>query len=250
MSSHEHEGRRRIRWPRRRRSQLLVVALVAVTAVVPVAWANHQFSDVPTGSPHHGDISSIVAAGITGGCGAGVYCPDQAVRRDQMASFLTRGLPRLAMDSTTDAPDLPSSNATVAVIAETMVVAGVSGTQYVKVDAFAQLNTGPSTACPCTIEAQITDTTTAQSSPLLFYDVFAGPGGDIDDVVEISFAFTATPGTHNYRLDMAIDSNAGVAAALPLTNAAIMVTSSPFNQSAGGGALSPPPTAQPTNSDG
>lgn len=50
------------------------------------------FSDVPATNPHGADIDAIAAAGITLGCGAAVYCPTDAVRRDQMASFLRRAL--------------------------------------------------------------------------------------------------------------------------------------------------------------
>ena len=37
-------------------------------------------------------IQSVYQAGITGGCGGGSYCPNQAVTRAQMAVFLERGM--------------------------------------------------------------------------------------------------------------------------------------------------------------
>lgn len=43
-------------------------------------------------SIHEGDIDALAAAGITSGCAADRFCPDQPVRRDEMASFLTRAL--------------------------------------------------------------------------------------------------------------------------------------------------------------
>ena len=50
------------------------------------------FSDVPcTPGSGFGDwIEELAAQGITGGCGAGVYCPTNPVRRDQMAVFLLK----------------------------------------------------------------------------------------------------------------------------------------------------------------
>jgi D-alanyl-D-alanine carboxypeptidase len=42
------------------------------------------------GSPHERDIERLAAAGITGGCAAGRFCPAQAVRRAEMATFLVR----------------------------------------------------------------------------------------------------------------------------------------------------------------
>ena len=43
-------------------------------------------------SPHQADINSLAEAGITTGCGPGLFCPTASVTRQQMASFLTRAL--------------------------------------------------------------------------------------------------------------------------------------------------------------
>lgn len=93
-TSSQDQQTRRIRMPRRWWTRALLVTTVVAAVAAPAAWANHQFSDVPNSNPHHNDISTIATAGITTGCGAGIYCPDQFVRRDQMASFLRRGLGR------------------------------------------------------------------------------------------------------------------------------------------------------------
>jgi hypothetical protein len=47
-----------------------------------------DFGDVPCPSQFADWIEQLAAEGITGGCGSGNYCPQQAVRRDQMAAFL------------------------------------------------------------------------------------------------------------------------------------------------------------------
>lgn len=47
------------------------------------------FDDIG-GNVHASAINAIAAAGITLGCADGRYCPADPVRRDQMASFLTR----------------------------------------------------------------------------------------------------------------------------------------------------------------
>jgi spore germination protein YaaH len=44
------------------------------------------------GSPHESDINRVAEAGIAFGCGAYLFCPGQAVTREQMASFLARAL--------------------------------------------------------------------------------------------------------------------------------------------------------------
>lgn len=51
-----------------------------------------QFVDVPPSSSHFGSVNAVAKQGITAGCDRSQvrYCPSGAVRRDQMASFLTR----------------------------------------------------------------------------------------------------------------------------------------------------------------
>jgi hypothetical protein len=53
------------------------------------AVSTGPFTDLGA-SPHAGDINAIASAGVTLGCAAGRYCPEAAVRRDEMASFLAR----------------------------------------------------------------------------------------------------------------------------------------------------------------
>ncbi len=49
------------------------------------------FTDVPASHWAGGFIEQLSREGVTGGCGAGLYCPESAVRRDQMAAFLVKG---------------------------------------------------------------------------------------------------------------------------------------------------------------
>ncbi len=49
------------------------------------------FSDVPCSSSFAPWIEQMAAEGITGGCGGGKFCPQDPVRRDQMAVFLMKG---------------------------------------------------------------------------------------------------------------------------------------------------------------
>ena len=48
------------------------------------------FSDVTCPSTFANWIEAFAAEGITGGCGTGLYCPQNPVRRDQMAVFLLK----------------------------------------------------------------------------------------------------------------------------------------------------------------
>ena len=49
------------------------------------------FADVPCPSTFANWIETMAAEGITGGCGGGNFCPQNPVRRDQMAVFLLKG---------------------------------------------------------------------------------------------------------------------------------------------------------------
>ena len=53
--------------------------------------ATDYFTDDETSS-HEDNINRVAAAGITTGCGPGLYCPNANVTREQMASFLVRAL--------------------------------------------------------------------------------------------------------------------------------------------------------------
>ena len=52
--------------------------------------ASRDYFNDDNGSVHEGNINRIAAAGITGGCGGGRFCPDSVVTREQMAAFLHR----------------------------------------------------------------------------------------------------------------------------------------------------------------
>ena len=49
-----------------------------------------DFTDVPSSSPYHGPVETILRDGITSGCGGGNYCSTSSVTRAQMAVFLLR----------------------------------------------------------------------------------------------------------------------------------------------------------------
>ena len=67
------------------------VTLEYVLQVSP-APGTATFPDVPTGDLGFQYVEALVASGITGGCGAGLYCPDSPVTRRQMAIFIAKAL--------------------------------------------------------------------------------------------------------------------------------------------------------------
>jgi hypothetical protein len=80
------------------------------------------------GSIHEADINRIAAAGITLGCAPGLFCPEQAVTREQMASFLVRAY-RLPTGAVNPFPDVTSAHAPdVAALAAAGVTSGCSAT--------------------------------------------------------------------------------------------------------------------------
>lgn len=69
---------------------LVVLAALLALAVPATGWASDAFGDVPEGNVHHDAIGAIADAGVTQGCAPGRYCPDRAVQRDEMGSFMAR----------------------------------------------------------------------------------------------------------------------------------------------------------------
>lgn len=69
-----------------------------------LAWVLELPYGDSVSSPFYADIMWLVAEGITGGCAAGAFCPNDPVTRGQMASFLTRalGLPPASTDYFSD----------------------------------------------------------------------------------------------------------------------------------------------------
>ena len=72
---------------------LLVVTVVVLLAVPVVAVAADRFTDVPSTNIFHDDIAWLADAGITLGCNPPIndeFCPEEPVKRQQMAAFMRR----------------------------------------------------------------------------------------------------------------------------------------------------------------
>jgi hypothetical protein len=75
------------------RSQMAVFLLRGIHSssyVPPAVGGSSGFGDVSPDYWAAAWIKQLAAAGITGGCGSGNYCPEYPVTRDQMAVFLLR----------------------------------------------------------------------------------------------------------------------------------------------------------------
>ena len=76
------------------RAQMAVFLLKSKfgSAYLPPAATGAVFTDVPDSNPFAPWIENLAALGITGGCGGGLYCPNNPVTRQQMAVFLLKTL--------------------------------------------------------------------------------------------------------------------------------------------------------------
>ncbi len=65
---------------------------ISYRLAVSPAPASATFTDVPTDHPFFQFVEALAASGITAGCAADQFCPDNPVTRGQMAVFLTKAL--------------------------------------------------------------------------------------------------------------------------------------------------------------
>lgn len=68
-----------------------MASLLVRSLAVPPAVTPDYFTD-DDGSTHERNIDALAEAGLTGGCGPDVFCPESPVTRGQMLAFLYRGL--------------------------------------------------------------------------------------------------------------------------------------------------------------
>ncbi len=109
------------------RAQMAAFIIRARYGKVPYSYpATPYFSDVPASDFFFPVIQKMAQAGITHGCGVGLYCPDATLTRGQMAVFVVTGLLNQLLASSTPAitKALPNSATTGQVI--TVTLSGVN----------------------------------------------------------------------------------------------------------------------------
>ncbi len=117
----------------------VLVAVMATAlpglAATPEADGLGPFADVD-GSVHEADVAALWAAGITAGCGEWLYCPDEAVSREEMAAFLARALQLPRVDGA-GFLDVAGSQfeADIDAIAAAGITAGCDESEYCPADA-------------------------------------------------------------------------------------------------------------------
>jgi hypothetical protein len=93
------------------------------------------FDDVPCSSQFAPWIEALAAEGITSGCGGDNYCPQQAVRRDQMAVFLLKAafpdfVPDPCVGTFADVPCSSPFAPWVEALAAGQITGGCGGNNY------------------------------------------------------------------------------------------------------------------------
>ena len=106
------------------------MASLLVRALPVGSSSADAFSD-DTGSVHEQNINTLAAAGITSGCGGDRFCPNSAVTRGQMATFLVNALdlPSTITDYFRD-DDGSVHEANVNALAASGITAGCSATSF------------------------------------------------------------------------------------------------------------------------
>lgn len=118
--------------PSRQITRAQMATLVVRARDLPQTGRSY-FTDVSR-SPHAGAINALAAAGITGGCGGGRFCPDEPVSRGQMATFLDRAwdLPAPLLSLLDPFTDIATSvhRAAIKAVARAGITLGCGDGQY------------------------------------------------------------------------------------------------------------------------
>jgi hypothetical protein len=141
------------------RLRIGIVALAMVTGIlggaIGVAFASHQFPDVPDTQPHHDNINALVDAGCATGFNNGTYRPGDPVTRGQVARQVVQCGTRVGQD-TTSANDPADGVNTIAALPLTPGGSGAN-TGFVLLLGNASF-TGDETAdCPCRLTVEVRD---------------------------------------------------------------------------------------------
>jgi murein DD-endopeptidase MepM/ murein hydrolase activator NlpD len=89
------------------------------------------FVDVPREHPHHDAVATLNDRGVTGGCAVRLFCPDRAVTRGQMATFLARALDLPAPGGPLPFPDAVGTHADgIAKVAAAGIATGLADGRF------------------------------------------------------------------------------------------------------------------------
>ena len=130
-----------------RTKTIIGLAAVFVVAFAGTAVANHIYSDVPTSSVFHDEIAEIGDQGCAEGFPGGLFKPEDPVKRQQMARFLSRCGGRAASNSGSDV-----STGTMDIVEPATVDFLAHADGYVVVTATGSATTANEGQCPCRVD--------------------------------------------------------------------------------------------------
>ena len=178
---------------RLRRAGAALAMAILIVGLPLVTLASDTFTDVPNTNTFHAQINAIALAGITTGCGPGVYCPADPVTREQMAGFMHRGFGRVAGDTGSSIAIPP---ATLVTVAETTISPGIPGGAVPGANGFLLVNgsvtvyEGDPDNCICSIALRVYVNNVAVSGTLYVFlpesTVFESGSTSISVVVPVT----------------------------------------------------------------
>jgi hypothetical protein len=142
----------------RSRTALVAVVVSLITSLVvgggTLAFANHQWGDVPTGNAFHADIDAFTEAGCGTGYPNSQFRPTEPVLRQQAARFLRACGTRIANEDDEDLTTVPDGTGGITLNSEG-ITAGAQGQGggFVLAIATIELSTSSTSAgdFPCTL---------------------------------------------------------------------------------------------------
>lgn len=94
------------------REEMAVFIIVSRYGSTPYTYpSTPYFTDVPVSNPFFAFVQKMAEAGITAGCGGGLFCPNQTLTRGQMAVFIVTGLLNEMVSSPLIATAVPNTAA-------------------------------------------------------------------------------------------------------------------------------------------
>lgn len=211
---HPQTGSRTVKTPRRK---TVLLAVVAVLVIAVPAAAQTAFRDVPSRYVHSPGIEQLRAAGVTNGCGDGTrYCPNDAVSRGAMASFLTRGGAQAygANSATTLAPGSDPADPNVNGVPVTLDVTGAGergGRQQVVLQGSVTVTAeAPNEDCdPCEVQAYVYRARGSVVGPTSFATLDLAGDKTATVVVPVDWATRIdSTRTEQYRIAVFVDGTA------------------------------------------
>jgi hypothetical protein len=153
---------------------------------------------------HHDSVRALSDAGITAGCTDNRFCPREPVLREQMASFLARGLPRATTHNgvASLSSDGEFSGVPASVTVQATGVEGGTGTVTLQ-GSVSVLAQGSVASCPCEVEAFIYRDSDDVQGPSMWAQLpgEAGGSGRAITSVPVTWATDIPSGsTETYRV--------------------------------------------------